>query len=186
MAKKQLRKLSEYQLVRQVLSGEPASQQELFDRYAGKMMTICLRYARHRLEAEDMLQDAFIKVFIKIDQFSFNGSFEGWVRRVVINTALKHVKKKGFSMEQMGMEMAPEKSLNPEVFSKLSVDELMEMIASLPNGYKTVFNLYAVDGYSHKEISEMLQIQESTSRSQLVKARRLLQKMVEKYYKLAV
>ena len=176
----------EYDLVLKAQAGEADAQKEIFERFAGKMMTVCRRYARHELEAEDILQDSFIKVFRKLDQFSFNGSFEGWIRKIVVNTALKCIKKKGFQMEQHGLENIPEESVHPGVFSKLSEEELLKLIQELPIGYRTVFNLYALEGFSHKEISEQLEIGESTSRSQLVKARRMLQKMVKDLYRIAV
>lgn len=161
-------------------------QQEVFRRYAGKMLAVCSRYTRHRMEAEDVLQDAFIKVFDHLEKFQFKGSFEGWIRRIVINTALKNFEKKGFSHEQIGLEYSEERASDPAIYSDLQSEELMRLIRSLPEGYRLVFNLYAIEGYSHKEISEMLGIQESTSRSQLVKARKLLQAQLEQMQRIAV
>lgn len=161
-------------------------QQEVFQRYAGKMFTVCLRYARHKMEAEDLLQDAFIKIFDNIAQFESKGSFEGWIRRIVVNTALKNYNKKGFANEQLGLDNLPEPVLEPSIYDHLNEEELLGLIATLPDGYKVVFNLYAIEGYSHKEIADLLDIQESTSRSQLVKARKLLQSMIEETQKIAV
>ncbi len=177
--------LTEKDLIYQCLQGDRNSQQMLFERYAGKMMTVCRRYARHDMEAEDMLQDGFIRVFTHLDKYSFQGSFEGWIRRIVINSSLKQVNKKSFKNEIVGSDYIPEK-FEESITSKLSADELMSLVNELPDGYKLVFNLYAVEGYSHKEIGEMLGIQESTSRSQLVKARRILQKRVIELHKIAV
>ncbi|MEM8907660.1 MAG: RNA polymerase sigma factor [Bacteroidota bacterium] len=153
-------------------------QKELFLRYAGKMLTVCRRYARHQLEAEDILQDAFIKVFDKIDQFKYNGSFEGWIRRIVVNTALKNYKKSSFQKEQIGIEDYEEGALEPSVYAQLHEEELLNLIAELPDGYRLVFNLYVIEGFSHKEIAETLNIQEATSRSQLLKARKMLQAQI--------
>ena len=150
------------------------------------MLAVCLRYTRHRMEAEDILQDAFIKVFDNIGRFEFKGSFEGWIRRIVINTALKNYSKKSFKQEQIGLENQPELPLDPEIYSNLEEEELLRLINRLPDGYRLVFNLYAVEGYSHKEIAELLGIQESTSRSQLVKARKMLQGMIIDLQKIAV
>ncbi len=161
-------------------------QQEVFRRYASKMMGVCLRYARHQMEAEDLLQDAFIKVYNNISKFEHKGSFEGWIRRIVVNTALKNYSKKSFTYEQIGVEEQPENSAPPEVYAHLHEEELLKLVAALPDGYRVVFNLYAIEGYSHKEISEMLGCQESTSRSQLVKARKLLQAQILKLQKIAV
>jgi len=138
------------------------------------------------MEAEDILQDAFIKVFDNIGRFEFKGSFEGWIRRIVINTALKNYSKKSFKQEQIGLENQPELPLDPEIYSNLEEEELLRLINRLPDGYRLVFNLYAVEGYSHKEIAELLGIQESTSRSQLVKARKMLQGMIIDLQKIAV
>ncbi len=160
-------------------------QKELFLRYAGKMLTVCRRYARHQLEAEDILQDAFIKVFDKIDQFKFNGSFEGWIRRIVVNTALKNHQKSSFQKEQIGLEDYEENSLEPSVYAQLHEEELLNLIASLPDGYRIVFNLYVMEGFSHKEIAETLKIQEATSRSQLLKARKMLQSKVVNMQKIS-
>ena len=150
------------------------------------MLAVCLRYTRHRMEAEDILQDAFIKVFDNISKFEFKGSFEGWIRRIVINTALKNYSKKSFKQEQIGLENQPELPLEPEIYSNLEEEELLRLINQLPDGYRVVFNLYAVEGYSHKEIADLLGIQESTSRSQLVKARKMLQGMIVELQKIAV
>ena len=127
-----------------------------------------------------MLQDAFIKVFDNIHRFEGKGSFEGWIRRIVINTALKNISKHSFQKENIGMEGVVESSADPSVFSHLTEQELLKIIAKLPDGYRVVFNLYCIEGYSHKEIGELLNIEESTSRSQLTKARAVLQAQVLK------
>lgn len=178
--------LTERQLIEGCKKRNPACQQGVFQRYAGKMLSVCRRYARHEMEAEDMVQDGFIKVYRYIDTFGDKGSFEGWVRRIMINTALKHCSKSAFKKETIGVETLPENSIDPRVFSKIGIDELMKLVSNLPDGYRIVFNLYAIEGYSHKEIADLLEIGESTSRSQLVKARRILQKKVEALGKIAV
>ncbi len=178
--------LTEKQLIEGCKKRLPKYQKGVFDRYAGKMLAVCRRYARHEMEAEDMMQDGFVKVFRYIDTFGDKGSFEGWVRRIMVNTALKHCSKSSFKKETIGVETMPENSINPEVFAKIGTDELMNLIQSLPTGYRIVFNLYAIEGFSHKEIAENLGIGESTSRSQLVKARRILKQKVEELGKIAV
>jgi RNA polymerase sigma-70 factor (ECF subfamily) len=172
--------VTENELIQGCLREDRRAQRAVFDRYAGKMMSVCLRYARHRMEAEDLLQDAFIKVFDHINRFEGKGSFEGWIRRIVINTALKNVSRHSFQKEGIGLENIVETSADPTVFSQLSEEELLIMISRLPDGYRVVFNLYVIEGYSHKEIGDMLGIEESTSRSQLVKARNVLQNQVLK------
>ena len=172
--------MTEIELIKGCTQENRICQREIFNRFAGKMMTVCLRYARHRMEAEDLLQDAFIKVFDNIHRFEGKGSFEGWIRRIVINTALKNISKHSFQKENIGMEGVVESSADPSVFSHLTEQELLKIIAKLPDGYRVVFNLYCIEGYSHKEIGELLNIEESTSRSQLTKARAVLQAQVLK------
>lgn len=178
--------LTERDLIDKCLKGDPTSQRGLFDMYAGKMMSVCKRYGRHKAEAEDMLQEGFIKVFMNLEKYNNAGSFEGWVRRIMINTALKYVSKKSFQNESLGIEsyQLTDRKEDPEIYAKLGVDEMMTLINELPDGYRYVFNLYAIEGYSHKEIGESLGIEESTSRSQLVKARRILQTKINELNRL--
>ncbi|MCB0639189.1 MAG: RNA polymerase sigma factor [Lewinella sp.] len=178
--------MSEQELIQGCLREDAKCQEELFRRYAGSMMAVCLRYARHRLEAEDILQESFIKVFDHIGSFKGKGSFEGWIRRIVVNTALKHYQRKHFTNEQIAVEHFPDVPQHPQAYGRLGESELLDMIARLPEGYRVVFNLYAIEGYNHKEIADMLGIKESTSRSQLVKARKMLQAQLEKLQRVAV
>jgi RNA polymerase sigma-70 factor (ECF subfamily) len=172
--------LTDKELIEGCIQEDRRCQMELFRRFAGKMLAVCRRYARHELEAEDILQDAFIKVFDNLDKFEFKGSFEGWVRRIVVNTALKNFQKASFQREQLGLDTFDEQSIDPEAIAHLQEEELLDLIGKLPDGYRVVFNLYVIEGYSHKEISDMLEIGESTSRSQLVKARKLLKEQIQK------
>lgn len=178
--------MTEHELIQGCVREDRHCQQEVFRLYAGKMMAVCLRYARHRMEAEDILQDAFIKVFDHIHRFENKGSFEGWIRRIVVNTALKFYSRKKITNEQIGVEHLPEVAVEPEAYQFFDEEELLGFISELPDGYRLVFNLYAIEGYNHKEIAEMLGIQESTSRSQLVKARKMLQARVTAAQKIAV
>jgi len=141
-------------------------------------LAVCTRYTRHRMEAEDVLQDAFIKIFRNLEKFEGKGSFEGWMRRIVVNTALKNYNKSSFKKERIGLEDYQEASMDPDVISSLYKEELLKVIEELPNGYRVVFNLYVIEGFSHREIAQELKIQESTSRSQLVKARKMLQSKI--------
>ncbi len=178
--------MTEFDLVKGCLRENQQCQAEVFRRYAGKMLTVCLRYARHRMEAEDMLQDAFIRVFDNIGQFELKGSLEGWIRRIVVNTALKKYQQKSFRDEAIGIAEGYDMSLEPTIYADLHEEELLNVIAQLPDGYRLVFNLYAIEGYSHHEIADLLEIEESTSRSQLLKARRLLQQRIVDLQKIAV
>jgi len=152
------------------------------------MLGVCHRYARNSADAEDILQDAFIKVFDKIRQFKSEGSFEGWIRRIMVNTALKKYSLRRYEKEMSGYEIKDrdESGLEPSAYSHLSQKELLVMINQLPDGYRIIFNLYVIEGYQHEEIAVMLGIQPGTSRSQLVKARNLLQKQLIQLQKVAV
>lgn len=144
------------------------------------MYAVCLRYARTREDAADILQEGFLKVFTKLDQFQFQGSFEGWIRRVMVNTALRAYQKQRYEFEQSGYERLPELPVDPDAVAMLSEGELLNLVRQLPDGYRAVFNLVAIEGYSHAEAAKLLGIQESTSRSQLTKARRHLEEEVGK------
>jgi len=178
-------KMDDRQLIKGCLENRKEHQKELFRRFSGKMLSVCRRYARHEMEAEDMLQDAFVKMFKNLSSFKFQGSFEGWLRRITINTAIKHCQRKSFSNELLGFEKLPENSYLNSSSAQLNEAFLLKLVSNLPEGYRLVFNLFAIEGYSHAEIAELLGITASTSRSQLVKARRMLQTRlaeVEKYH----
>ncbi len=138
-----------------------------------------MRYARTPADAADILQEGFVKVFTKLNQFQFQGSFEGWIRRIMVNTALRTYQRQRFDFEHAGLEHIPEKPVDPDAIASLSEKELLRLIEKLPEGYRVVFNLVAIEGYSHAEAADMLGIQESTSRSQLTKARRWLSEQLE-------
>lgn len=158
----------------------------LFEQYAGKMMTVCLRYCKTRMEAEDILQDSFLLIFKYIHQFKFEGSFEGWIRRIVVNTALKSLSKKRINFSEMSDYTEDVAIIEPYAYSNLGQDVILKLISQLPEGYRLVFNLNAIEGFSHEEIGKMLEIQPSTSRSQLVKARKILQNKIMNMQKIAV
>ena len=147
-------------------------------------MTVCRRYACDQAEAEDMLQESFIKVFTNIGQFRFQGSLEGWIRRIVVHTALRTVQKKKIRFTEIDEDLDIAQSVNTDGLEGLSVEELLKLIGNLPDGYRLVFNLYVLEGYDHNEIAGMLEISATTSRSQLSKARKLLQTQVENLTKL--
>jgi len=167
----------EEQLIAGCKEGKPWAQKEIFERYSGVMLSVCVRYVTDRETARDILQDGFIKLYTKIDTFSGSGSFAGWIRRIFVTTSLEYLRqndalKHCASIEEYGNSIPDN---DATVLDKISADDLMECIAKLPDGYRTVFNLYAIEGYSHPEIAEMLGINESTSRSQFMRARKILQ-----------
>jgi len=180
--------LTESELIKGCIREDAACQKELFNRYASRMLGVCHRYARNNADAEDILQDAFIKVFNKLGQFKSEGSFEGWIRRIVVNTALKKYTLTRYSKEITGYEITESSSsqAEPPAYGHLTEKDLLVLINNLPDGYRIIFNLHVIEGYQHDEIAEMLGIQAGTSRSQLVKARNLLQKQLLELQKVAV
>jgi len=178
--------LTEYDIIKGCIREDVHCQRKLFEQYAGKMMTVCLRYANDSMEAEDMLQEGFIRVFKYIKQFKFEGSFEGWIRRIVVNVALKQLQKKKIHFAEIKEQGEEANGIAPYAYQHLGADDLMKLINQLPEGYKIVFNLNVIEGYSHEEIAAMLGIQPGTSRSQLVKARKMLQNQILQLQKIAV
>jgi RNA polymerase sigma factor (sigma-70 family) len=179
-------KLTEYEIINGCLKEDSKCQRMLFEQYAGKMMSVCLRYATDTMEAEDMLQDGFVRVFNYIHQFKFEGSFEGWVRRIIVNTALKYVQKKKINFSEINDHSEQSPRLEPYAYSNLGEEDIMKLVQQLPEGYRLVFNLNIMEGYNHEEIAKILKIQPATSRSQLVKARKMLQNQIIKLQKIAV
>jgi RNA polymerase sigma-70 factor (ECF subfamily) len=152
----------------------------IYRKFAPKMYGICLRFAGNKMEADDILQEAFIKVFTKLKDFRQEGSLEGWIRRTIINTAINFYRRNMRNTRIQDIEgMEIEESYNSDVLSNLSYEELIGLIRELPNGYRTVFNLNVIEGYTHKEIAQMLNISDNTSKSQLTRARSILQKKIK-------
>ncbi len=172
--------MSEHELIRGCLRGSVQHQRALYEQFAGKMYGVCLRYARNPSDAADILQEGFLKVYTKLDQFQHQGSFEGWIRRIMVNSALRAYQRQRHDQEISGYEFLPESPVDPDAIAALSENELLELIRKLPDGYRAVFNLVAIEGFSHGETAGMLGIQESTSRSQLTKARRWLCDQIER------
>jgi RNA polymerase sigma-70 factor (ECF subfamily) len=154
------------------------AQKALYDRYAGKLYALCCRYIKDKMEAEDILITSFTKVFDRIEQFKGEGSFEGWMKRIVVNEALSYLRRNKSMYLEMDIEAADREIDFDKFESQLQAEDLMKMIEALPSGYRIVFNMYAIDGYSHKEIADQLGISENTSKSQLSRARATLQKCI--------
>jgi RNA polymerase sigma-70 factor (ECF subfamily) len=173
--------LDEHELIRGCVDNDVQYQKVLYEMYATKMMGVSLRYCNSRMEAEDVLQDAFIKVFDKIKTFKGEGSFEGWIRKIVVFTALKSNDKRVRKFEPGSLENVQEQSFDPLAISNMETANLLSILQELPDGYKAVFNLYAVEGYSHREIGEILGISDVTSRSQYSRAKQHLIKLLAKY-----
>lgn len=175
--------LPDVEIIEGCLRGKPAAQEMLYKKYSGLMMAICKRYAYTTFEAEDIFQEAFIRVFKSLDTYKGQGSFEGWMRQIFVNTALNHYhrNKKFYFHEETDDHHLEISDPNPDAIADLSAEDLTRLIASLPEGYRLVFNLYVIEGYSHKEISDLLNISEGTSKSQLFKAKAILKKLLQPY-----
>jgi RNA polymerase sigma-70 factor (ECF subfamily) len=173
--------MTEEILIQGCLRNDAAAQQELYYRYSPKMLSVCYRYAKSREDAEDMLQEGFIKVFTQIHQFQNRGALEGWIRRIIVHTCINNLKKnKKFSDSVDIIHAASVPVREENIPSILQAKQVVECIRLLPLGYRTVLNLYAIEGYSHKEIAEILDIEESTSRSQYTRAKAMLEDILVK------
>ena len=164
------------------LKGDRKCQEQLYKMFSKRMFGLCLQYASNYDDACDILQDGFIKVYRKLEQFSGKGSFEGWVRRIMINTALERYRSQLHLYPLTENTFSGDELLYEEVFEKLSADDLIKLVQELPPRYRMVFNMYAIEGYPHKEIAGILGIKVGTSKSNLSRARDILQKKVKKYY----
>jgi RNA polymerase sigma-70 factor (ECF subfamily) len=169
---------NEHDLIEGCLLGNPVMQKNLYDKYAPKMYGICLRYAANSEDAKDILQDGFVKVYTNLSKFKAMGSFEGWMRRIFVNTAIEHYRRKNqlYAISENQEDNMPNQEVS--ALDALEADDIIRLISELPNGYRTVFNLYAVEGYSHKEISTMMNISEGTSKSQYARAKAWLQEKI--------
>jgi RNA polymerase sigma-70 factor (ECF subfamily) len=173
--------MTDEQLVAGCLKGDPIAQKALYKAYSRKMMSICMRYANGREQAQDILQDGFVKVFQKMDRFRGDGPLGGWIARTMVNTALDHIRRN--KPYDHSVDLSDAEHLHAEdehVLSGMTTEEILALIQALPTGYRTVFNLFAIEGYAHKEIAEMLGISENTSKSQFMKARAYLRRLLPK------
>jgi len=166
-------------LVKRCKANERKAQELLYKQFASKMLGVCLRYATDRMEAEDMLQNGFIRVFQKMADYRGDGSFEGWVRRIMVHSSIEYYRKHHKMLTVADLEsVGKEPSVDPVAASRLNANDLMALIQQLSPGYRMVFNLYAIEGYSHKEIGEIMGISEGASKSQLSRARAILKEQI--------
>ncbi|HEX6334843.1 MAG TPA: sigma-70 family RNA polymerase sigma factor [Flavisolibacter sp.] len=171
----------ESDLIDGCIRGDRRLQRELYQRFASKMYGVCLRYAGNTEEAEDILQEGFIKVFNKIGSFRKEGSFEGWIRRIFVNTAIEHYRKKIYLQPITEYEENTVEGKYLSVLDSLAEKDIIQLVQQLSPGYRTVFNMYVVEGYTHKQIADALGISEGTSKSQLSRAKQILQDLVKNY-----
>ncbi|MBC6490951.1 RNA polymerase sigma factor [Flavihumibacter stibioxidans] len=173
--------MTEEVLLQGCINNEPMAQKELYQKYNSKMMSVCYRFAHNREDAEDMLQEGFIKVFSQIHTFRSQGALEGWIRRIMVHTCINHLKRNKKFNESVDLIHANGLQVREDsVPSIVQAKQVIECIRLLPIGYRTVLNLYALEGYSHKEIATVLDIEESTSRSQYTRARQMLEDILVK------
>ncbi|MEJ7913360.1 MAG: RNA polymerase sigma factor [Chitinophagaceae bacterium] len=179
--------ISDSDLIAGCIRGDRKMQYELYQQYSSKMFGVCLRYAGNTAEAEDILQEGFIKIFKKIESFRSEGSFEGWVRRIFVNTAIEHFRRKTYLQPITEREEVNIEAQYLSVLDSLAEKDIIALVQQLSPGYRTVFNMYVVEGYTHRQIADILNISEGTSKSQLSRAKIILQDMVntniEKYNK---
>ena len=174
--------LTDNQLIENCIKGDRKSQKALYDLYSAKMYSICLRYSKNQMDAEDILQEGFVKVFVNLDQYKSEGELGAWIRRIMVNTALNFLKRNRKYQQEMYFT---EEYLHPvadeDPAMRLQARELADLIRQLPHGYQVIFNLHAIEGYSHVEIGEILGISDGTSRSQYSRARNLLITWIENF-----
>lgn len=171
------------EIIKGCKEGNRVYQEKLYKLVSPMLYGICLRYGNNTEDAQDILQDGFIKIFQKISQFNYLGSFEGWMKRIIINTALEKYRSRKYLNEFEDNITLHDKTIDEHTTNNLTTEELMKLVMKLPPQYKLVFNLYAIEGYNHKEISKMLKISEGTSKSNLSRARAILQKQINQLYK---
>jgi RNA polymerase sigma-70 factor (ECF subfamily) len=171
--------MTEEQLVKECISGNAIAHKKFYDLFAKKMMGVCLRYSANPDEAQDVLQDGFIKVFSKLPKFVNKGSLEGWVRRIMVNTALDQYRKNKKYQSDVEIDAVSFKLEQRDfIVETINANDLLQLIQTIPKGYRVVFNLFAIEGYSHKEIAEQLGVTESTSKSQYSRAKKMLRKLL--------
>ena len=179
---------SDDQIIRGCMEGKRKAYSMLFETYAPVMLGVCMRYCKNRIDAEDVMQDGFIKVFGQIHKFRHEGSFEGWIKRIMINAAidnyqsnLKHAFHEDVNEMAHSSELAESPYADDDLPDEMNIPyiKLMEMIQELPDGYRVVFNLFAIENFNHKEIATLLGISENTSKTQLLKARKALKRKIE-------
>lgn len=165
-------------------AGNPASQKALVKQFSGQLYSVCLRYIGDATKSQDILQDAFIRIFKYFEKFDPDkGSLQGWMRKITVNVALKSLNKKVLNTTSLSLDYNDNVQVAPDAISKMSVDDLMSIVRTLPDGYRQVFNLSVIEGYNHKEIASMIGIQEVTSRSNLSRAKQILRKKLSAFQK---
>jgi len=175
---------NEREIIDGCLNKDRTCQKRLYERFAPKMLGVCMRYSKDKAEAEDMLQEGFIKIFSDLTKYRAEGSLEGWIRRVVVFTAINFFKKRIRTFKETLDYNGVEVFIDEDIIEKLAAKDILALVQKLAPGYKTIFNMYAIDGYSHKEISEILGIAIGTSKSQYLRAKQQMQKMLAEQFQI--
>jgi len=166
-------------IITECINGSRTAQKQLYDLYKVKMYTLCLRYMSSKADAEDMLQEGWVKVFSNLQSYnSEKGTFYGWIRKVFVNCNLEHLRKSRLTFEEMDSNMQVRSANGNRAVEDMGMQELVDVLQKLPTGYRSVFNLYVIEGYNHREIGDILGISTSTSKTQLMKAKSMMQKKV--------
>ena len=177
------RQLSDQDLIVACLKNQRKAQRELYDRFSPMMKGICMRYAKSEIEADDILQESFIKIFKNLRDYSHTGKFGGWIRRITVNTAIEFYRKNSvYSQHMNDLALEAETNGSIELFETVDLEILQQEIQQLPDGFRVVFNLYAIEGYTHVEISRLVNISAGTSKWHLANARKKLKQLMEKHY----
>ena len=172
--------MDEQELIQGCIAARPKAQKALFDIYAPKLYVVCLRYLKDQMRAQDVLQDTFVKIFAHIGNYKSEGAFEGWLKRIAVNTCLDQLRKDKKLLTDVSLDDISHKLAHQDYSAeKLMADDLLKLVQALPDGYRTVFNLFAIEGFSHQEIAQQLSISESTSKTQYLRARAYLKERIE-------
>jgi RNA polymerase sigma-70 factor (ECF subfamily) len=174
--------MSEEEIIEGCKQGNRQAQQRLYNLYKSKLYAVCVRYAANKMEAEDVLQEGFLKIFNNIHKYQFTGAFGAWVKTVMVNTAIEQYRRNKRSIIDVTDEMPVGAAFDDNIIERMEGRKVLELIQNMPEGYRQVFNLYAVEGYKHHEIGTMLGISEGTSKSQYARGRKFLQDLMSKYY----
>jgi len=176
---------SEERLIELIRKGNESAFVQMYEMYSGRLFGVCLRYSKNRADAEDLLQESFVKIYENLKNFQGSGSLEGWLRRITVNICINHYRKSKNEKVIASDNFIVDDVVNETVFSKIETERILELIQELPEGYRLVFNLHVIEGYKHSEIAEMLGTSENTSKTQLLKARKqLMEKVIKLYPKL--
>lgn len=172
--------MDEQELIQGCIAARPKAQKALFDIYAPKLYVVCLRYLKDQMRTQDVLQDTFVKIFAHIGNYKSEGAFEGWLKRIAVNTCLDQLRKDKKLLTDVSLDDVSHKLAHQDYSAeKLMADDLLKLVQALPDGYRTVFNLFAIEGFSHQEIAQQLSISESTSKTQYLRARAYLKERIE-------